>query len=215
VGDPGTDPGGTAAYYHADGLGSVRLITNASGAEVTRFDFLPFGQEPGASPHPNTIRFTGKERDPETAASATGWAALDYVGARYYQSQTGRFTSVDPVFTWEENLVDPQRWNRYAYVRNNPLRYTDPDGRSIKLFTLGLKVGQAFLEYGRRLVRPPDDAFAELDRIRVRTDGPEQWSVIMPLWTQEEGLSDLCVSLTLIARPEGGYRVELDDIHVP
>ena len=35
----------------------------------------------------------------------------------------------DPAFTLAENLVDPQRWNRYVYVRTNPLRYVDPDGR--------------------------------------------------------------------------------------
>jgi len=34
--------------------------------------------------------------------------------------------------TWRENLVDPQRWNRYAYARNNTLRYKDPDGRVIE-----------------------------------------------------------------------------------
>ena len=53
-----------------------------------------------------------------------------YFGARYYGSKIGRFTTTDPVYTWQENLVDPQRWNRYAYARNNPLRYTDPDGRA-------------------------------------------------------------------------------------
>jgi hypothetical protein len=52
-------------------------------------------------------------------------------------SELGRFTTVDPVYTWKENLVDPQRWNRYAYVRNNPLRYTDPDGRDIFDFISG------------------------------------------------------------------------------
>ena len=45
----------------------------------------------------------------------------------------GRFTTVDPVYTWQENLEDPQRWNRYAYVRNNPLRYVDPDGRDTRV----------------------------------------------------------------------------------
>ena len=56
-----------------------------------------------------------------------------YFGARYYGSKIGRFTTVDPVYTWRENLVDPQRWNRYAYARNNPLRYVDPDGRVLVL----------------------------------------------------------------------------------
>ncbi len=87
---------------------------------------LPFGEEcltPPCTPlqGTNTRKFTGKERDQETG--------LDYFGARYYGSKIGRFTTVDPVYTWRENLVDPQRWNRYAYARNNPLRYVDPDGR--------------------------------------------------------------------------------------
>jgi len=55
-----------------------------------------------------------------------------YFGARYYGSKIGRFTTTDPVYTWRENLVDPQRWNRYAYARNNPLRYVDPDGRELR-----------------------------------------------------------------------------------
>jgi RHS repeat-associated protein len=57
--------------------------------------------------------------------------ASSYFGARYYRADLGRFTTVDPAMTVGENLVDPQRWNRYAYARNNPLRYTDPDGRCI------------------------------------------------------------------------------------
>jgi RHS repeat-associated protein len=54
-----------------------------------------------------------------------------YFGARYYQAKLARFTTVDPVYTWRDNLVDPQRWNRYAYGRNNPLKYVDPDGKAI------------------------------------------------------------------------------------
>jgi RHS repeat-associated protein len=64
-------------------------------------------------------RATGKERDAESG--------LDYFEARYYGSALGRFTSPDP-----ENAgafpSDPQSWNAYAYVRNNPLKYTDPHG---------------------------------------------------------------------------------------
>lgn len=82
-------------------------------------------------------RFTGKERDNETG--------LDYFGARYYSSAQGRFTSPDPqniIFEKDQGknaeerdqilksyLFQPQNWNKYTYTRNNPLAYTDPNGR--------------------------------------------------------------------------------------
>jgi RHS repeat-associated protein len=112
-------------YYHTDAIGNVRAITDASGKVIERHDYQPYGEEwlPQGGTQP--LRFTGKERDGETG--------LDYFGARYYGSKIGRFTTTDPVYTWQENLVDPQRWNRYAYARNNPLRYTDPDGKEIAL----------------------------------------------------------------------------------
>jgi RHS repeat-associated protein len=53
---------------------------------------------------------------------------LDYFGARYFSGAQGRFTSVDPIWITKERLLDPQRLNLYAYGRNNPLRYVDPDG---------------------------------------------------------------------------------------
>lgn len=73
--------------------------------------------------------------------SRTPTGSRPYFGARYYGSKIGRFTTVDPVYTWRENLVDPQRWNRYAYARNNPLRYVDPDGRAIETPWDALNVG--------------------------------------------------------------------------
>ena len=48
--------------------------------------------------------------------------------ARYYDPNSGRFLSVDPVLA-ERALHDPQKWNPYTYVRNNPIRMTDPTGR--------------------------------------------------------------------------------------
>jgi len=133
----------TVRYYHLDAIGSVRAVTNQSGAVVERHDYLPFGEEctigpcasnPGAGAG-QPRKFTGKERDSETG--------LDYFGARYYGSKIGRFTTVDPLYTWQENLLDPQRWNRYSYVRNNPLRYVDPDGRVMKPVVIAGRVARA------------------------------------------------------------------------
>jgi len=55
--------------------------------------------------------FTGKERDTESGN--------DYFGARYYASSMGRFMSPDKAFA-DQYAVNPQSWNLYSYVRNNP-----------------------------------------------------------------------------------------------
>jgi RHS repeat-associated protein len=112
-------------YYHLDAVGNVLAVTDTNGAVVEQHDYLPFGEEwcgtqvCGSVTPGQPKRFTGKERDAETG--------LDYFGARYYGSRIGRFTTVDPVRTMQA-LFDPQQWNRYAYARNNPLRYLDPLG---------------------------------------------------------------------------------------
>lgn len=131
-------------YYHLDALGSIRAITNQAGVVIERHDYLPFGEEWAPQPTTEAHKFTGKERDAETG--------LDYFGARYYSGPVGRFSGVDPVVTVAENLVDPQRWNRYAYVRNNPLRYTDPDGRVIDtILDVGF-IGYDLFDIGRSVV---------------------------------------------------------------
>lgn len=105
-------------YYHADMLGTPVAETNEAGQLVVRSEYFPFGDEvrPGSAYDPH--KFTGKELDSEIG--------LYYFGARYYDAHMGRFISVDPV---GGGGADPQSWNRYAYARNNPLFYVDPDGR--------------------------------------------------------------------------------------
>ena len=65
-------------------------------------------------------KFTGKERDAESG--------LDNFGARMYASTMGRFSSPDPQGNSYADFSNPQSWNMYAYVLNNPLKYTDPTG---------------------------------------------------------------------------------------
>jgi hypothetical protein len=72
---------------------------------------------------------------------------------------------------------------------------------------------QVIKDYGRTLVAPPVDAYAELDTVAVRNAGLPTWSVRAPLWSKEEGRSDLTVELT-IAQDGERWNVELDDLHV-
>ena len=67
--------------------------------------------------------------------------------------------------------------------------------------------------YGRKLVPPPVDAYDDLDAVQVKGAAVPTWSVRAPLWTDEEGRSDLTLELTIALGP-GEPSVELDDLHV-
>ena len=105
-------------YYHQDVVGTPVAETNESGQVLVRANYTPFGEEviPGAATDPH--KFTGKELDDESG--------LTYFGARYYDAHLGRFVTVDPLAGIAK---EPESWNRYAYARNNPLKFVDPDGR--------------------------------------------------------------------------------------
>ena len=85
---------------------------------IGRSDQLPFGDTLNQRSALPRQRFTGQVRD--------GEAGLDDFNARSLQTRTGRMTRPDPLFG--DALTNPQRWNRYAYVQNNPLSLTDPSG---------------------------------------------------------------------------------------
>jgi len=107
-------------HYFSDHLGNSRFVWSLAG--FNQSDFYPFGGErvisSGTSTH---YKFTGKERDSESN--------LDNFGARYFTSSMGRFMSSDPDdLSGAMHMEDPQSWNGYSYVRNNPLNLTDPTG---------------------------------------------------------------------------------------
>jgi RHS repeat-associated protein len=120
---------GVLYYVHTDHLGSISVLTDKNGAEVpgTWLKYYPYGA-PRPADQAGThnafatgyteATFTGQRRDVGTG--------LYHYGARYYDSTIGRFIQPDTIVPQPGN---PQSLNRYSYVLNNPLRYTDPTGR--------------------------------------------------------------------------------------
>lgn len=104
-------------HFFTDHLGTPRLITGSGGAVIFKHTYYPFGQELTTSTDTEVMKFTGHERD----------ASLDYMHARFTNWGMGRFLSVDPANAQPDS---PQAWNRYSYVRNDPLSRIDSDGRA-------------------------------------------------------------------------------------
>jgi RHS repeat-associated protein len=98
-------------YFLDDHLGSTTKLTNSAGAVVEQSSYDSFGKPVNSSL--TRYSYTGRERDPDTG--------LMYYRARWYDPQTGRFISEDPI-----GLAGGI--NQYAYVGNNPLNGTDPTG---------------------------------------------------------------------------------------
>ncbi len=109
---------GTTLYFHKDHLGSSSVLTDISGLPVEQTAYLPYGHERSRTGSDlSDYKFTDQEKDRETG--------LYNYDARLYDPVLGRFTMADTLLP---DLYNPQALNRYAYVLNNPLIYTDPTG---------------------------------------------------------------------------------------
>jgi RHS repeat-associated protein len=110
----------TTYFPHPDHLGSTRLLTGLNQGVVQNLDYLPFGELNSSNSGYSTHMFTGDERDSETN--------LDHTWFRQYSSQLGRWMHPDPAGLAAVDPSNPQSWNRYSYVLNNPMDYVDHDG---------------------------------------------------------------------------------------
>jgi RHS repeat-associated protein len=108
---------GREGYYHTDGLGSTRVITDNVGLVLNRYDYDAFGVTVSeTAAFGNSFQFAGEQKDS---------SGLSYNRARYYNSDTGRFISKDP---YGGSITDPYSQHSYQYAHGNPVRYTDPTG---------------------------------------------------------------------------------------
>jgi RHS repeat-associated protein len=121
-----TDDKYTPLYYQYDGRGSVTgLVGNADNIEA-RYSYDAFGvPKPGVKLDTkengfiNPYGYNGEENDT--------YSGLQYLRARYYEADTGRFLSRD---SYLGDLMNPLTLNRYDYTGNNPVMYSDPSGNN-------------------------------------------------------------------------------------
>jgi RHS repeat-associated protein len=115
-------------YFHTDHLGSVAVITNESAVVLERLSYDAWGKR----------RYANGADDPtgvitsQTSRGFTGHEELDavalvHMNGRVYDPLVGRMISADPTVP---DPMNAQAWNRYSYVGNDPLAFTDPSGFS-------------------------------------------------------------------------------------
>jgi len=111
--------GSTLYFLATDHLGGTAVVMDSAGSLVNRVRYYPFGSirtQEGGTPVTDRL-FTGQQRLSENG--------IYNYGARFYNAMTGRFLQADAIVP---GPGDPQSLNRYSYVLNNPMRYTDPSG---------------------------------------------------------------------------------------
>jgi RHS repeat-associated protein len=114
-------------YFHRDALGSVAVVTDSTGAVVERLSYDAFGKRRNIS---GAVDSAGTLKGVNTVKGYTGHEHLDSLGlihmnGRVYDPVIARFMSADPYI---QAPMNSQSYNRYSYVMNNPLYYSDPSG---------------------------------------------------------------------------------------
>jgi RHS repeat-associated protein len=108
---------GTTDFYHQDWLGGIRAGSSLSGSLLDSCTNLPFGD---GTNNCGLWYFAGLMSDP--------WDTLNTSATRSQSPTSGRWLTPDPAGMAAMDLSNPQTWNRYAYVTNNPVSATDPSG---------------------------------------------------------------------------------------
>ncbi len=116
---------GLAYYRHSDHLGSSRLATTPTRTKYYDVAYAPYGEDYNGSGTTPDLSFTDEHQD----TVAGGWSTnlYDFM-FREYRAGHGRWTSPDPAGLGVADAANPQTWNRYSYVQNNPSLWIDPLG---------------------------------------------------------------------------------------
>jgi RHS repeat-associated protein len=214
-GTPSSQTGGTQ-YVFADHQGSTRVTLNQAGGVIARHDYQPFGEEIYAGIGQRTTtqgynqaesvrqKYAGMEQDESSGMSHTLW--------RKYDSQSGRWTTPDP-YGGSMEIADPQSFNRYTYVQNDPVNLVDPLGLMEASAGWG-SVANGF--WGNDLMSErPWGGRDEIAHAEARHDSGVQEAMALKAfwkaWNKED--YDACRDI-LAANPSVGYEVTGSDIIV-
>ena len=147
---------GTLYFLLTDHLGSTAITATSGGGFSAELRYYPWGGTRYTSgTTPTSYRYTG-QREAEVG--------LYYYGARFYDPQLGRFISTDTIIPQQQGT---QAWDRYAYVNNSPIKYTDPSGHSVDC-----AIGEENCEAGEYIV---DDSNSVGDD-QVETLWDDSWN---------------------------------------
>jgi len=123
------EAGEKVTFYHHDHLGSVVIATDENGGLEWKREYEPYGK-PLYNGDKSVAGYTGHEYVAESG--------LNYMKARWYEPELGRFLSPDPV---QYQPGNPTSFNRYAYANNSPYMFVDPDGRAGEFAALRYTLG--------------------------------------------------------------------------
>ncbi len=154
---------GQASYYHADGLGSTRALSNAAGTATDRYAYEAYGRTIARSGATNNLYlFAGEQRDSDVG--------LDYLRARYLVPGLGRFNTRD---VYEVGLWWPMARHPYAYGDDNVPNRVDPSGMfSLAVLAAGMisdirtHLSLAQIRAGRKSILMISDLLPEVIRIQ-------------------------------------------------
>ena len=191
---------GASHYYHYDGIGSTRALTDGTATVTDSYSYESFGEIKNRSgPSENRYLFAGEQYDSELE--------LYYLRARYLDPNNGRFFSEDPVAGIVEQ---PWSLHRFSYTHNDPINFVDPSGEiRIRLgrikYSTSRIVGRRGIRSGRRI----KVANGRIYRLRPSKGGtgPNRWHRVKKRKTSGHG------NLRSNPNPSIAYKIKVRDVN--
>jgi len=153
-------------FYHTDGLGSIRALTNEAGGVTDRYTFTAFGELlEHAGDDPNPYLFAGEALDPNSG--------FYYNRARWMDPKVGRFASLDP---FGGVLSDPVSLHKYLYAGDNPANAVDPTGHymslseTLQVIAIQLMIAAPYIQTGALILGLTAGAIYILTGLAIAVD---------------------------------------------